>query len=323
MLDQYPETLINVEWHSAGYTPGDSDFEECYYYDAYGACYGARASLYGVGGIPHTQWNGIEETVGGYGGANWEALIGTFQELYGSMVGDETPFEINISGLFEEGQVSYDVTVSLDAYMSSSDMKVEIIVVEDNIYSYWGAVNEYHNARNVGRHWLATEDLTITNSGESQTFSGTFDVDLEAWNPDSIKMIVLAQSYDTYQVFQAAQVNINNFDMDEDGVSNDADNCMEIFNPEQEDIDSDGLGDVCDICDNENVFVNGNIDGNVSIDGSVIIDIADILTLVEVVEENDPESCGYQAGDMTTEGDVNIIDIIALAQLIISGAFDS
>ena len=50
MLDEFPETLINVEWHSPGYTPGDSDFEECYYYDTFGGCYGARASLYGVGG---------------------------------------------------------------------------------------------------------------------------------------------------------------------------------------------------------------------------------------------------------------------------------
>ena len=26
MLDEYPETLIGVEWHSPSFTPGNSDF---------------------------------------------------------------------------------------------------------------------------------------------------------------------------------------------------------------------------------------------------------------------------------------------------------
>ena len=33
----------------------------------------------------------------------------------------------------------------------------------------------------------------------------------------------------------------------------------------------------------------------------------------------DQESCGYQAGDMTGEGDVNVIDIIALVSMILDG----
>ena len=28
MLEEFPETLVNIEWHSAGYTPGDSDFAD-------------------------------------------------------------------------------------------------------------------------------------------------------------------------------------------------------------------------------------------------------------------------------------------------------
>ena len=33
------------------------------------------------------------------------------------------------------------------------------------------------------------------------------------------------------------------------------------------------------------------------------------------------EGCGYQAGDLTGDGDVNIIDVIALASFIMEGAF--
>ena len=74
MLDEYPETLIGVEWHSPSFTPGNSDF--------YISEYSTRANLYGVGGIPHTQWGGEYETVGGYPNGNWEAMIGTFLKIY-------------------------------------------------------------------------------------------------------------------------------------------------------------------------------------------------------------------------------------------------
>ena len=46
--------------------------------------------------------------------------------------------------------------------------------------SYWGSVGIDHNARNVARYWIATEDLTIASSGEAQTFSGTFEIDTDA-----------------------------------------------------------------------------------------------------------------------------------------------
>ena len=70
MLDNYPETLVNIEWHSSGFTPSNSDFDI--------PEYSSRASMYGVGGIPHTQWNGVQETVGGYPNGNCQAIIGTF-----------------------------------------------------------------------------------------------------------------------------------------------------------------------------------------------------------------------------------------------------
>lgn len=35
-------------------------------------------------------------------------------------------------------------------------------------------------------------------------------------------------------------------DLDNDGVPDEVDNCSEVFNPDQADLDGDGLGDVCD-----------------------------------------------------------------------------
>ena len=274
--------------------------------------------MYGVGGIPHTQWNGVEETVGGYPNGNWQAIIGTFEALYASMVGDDTPYEIDINGYVGE-QVSYDVTVSMDTDMSNSNQKLDIFVVEDNIWSYWSGASSYHNARNVARDWLVTENVSISSAGESETFSGSFDLD-EDWNADSVKIIAVVQNYSTKQIYQVSQVNINdmNPDIDDDGVLNAEDNCIDIFNPGQEDSDGDLIGDVCDPCDNL-VYVMGNISGDTDSSGEPVIDLMDVLTLVDYLLLGDSNECQDTVMNINGDGFINVVDVITLVQSIMNG----
>ena len=310
MLDDYPETLMNIEWHNPSFTPGNSDFDI--------PEYSSRASMYGVGGIPHTQWNGVQETVGGYANGNWQAFIGTFTSLYNSMVGEETPYEISING-YAGSEVSYDVTISMDADMSNSNQKVDIFVVEDNIWSYWTGASQYHNARNVARDWLTTQDLTISTAGESETFSGTFDMD-EDWNADSIKIIAIVQNYVSKQVYQVTAVNINdmNPDIDDDGILNGEDNCIDIFNPGQEDYDNDLIGDACDPCDNL-VYILGNLNGDTDENGIPVIDIMDVLSLVDFLIFDDSYECQDPILNINGDEFVNVVDVIALVQSILNG----
>lgn len=50
-------------------------------------------------------------------------------------------------------------------------------------------------------------------------------------------------------------------DSDEDGVIDTLDNCLEVFNPGQEDVDADGLGDACDSCFGDNDSGDSDSDG--------------------------------------------------------------
>ena len=274
--------------------------------------------MYGVGGIPHTQWNGVEETVGGYSDGNWEAFIGTFTNLYNSMVGDETPYEIEINGM-AGNQVSYDVMVTMDSDMSNSNMKVDVFVVEDNIWSFWTGASSYHNARNVARDWLASEDLTISSAGESEMFSGEFELS-DNWNADSVKIIALVQNHSSKQIYQVSGVNINdmNPDIDDDGVLNGEDNCVEFFNPGQEDSDSDLIGDVCDPCDNL-VYVLGNISGDTDNLGNPLVDLIDVLSLVDYLISGDSYECQDPVMNINSDSYINVVDVIALVQMIMNG----
>ena len=71
-----------------------------------------------------------------------------------------------------------------------------------------------------------------------------------------------------------------NPDIDDDGILNGEDNCIDIFNPGQEDYDNDLIGDACDPCDNL-VYILGNLNGDTDENGTPVIDIMDVLSLVD------------------------------------------
>tara|TARA_B110000881_G_C18544725_1_gene500533 strand:+ start:175 stop:1353 length:1179 start_codon:yes stop_codon:yes gene_type:complete len=326
MLDEFPGTLISAQWHLSNFTPDNVDLDECIYYDENSNCWDARAIPYGwetINAVPIEVFNGVEIEVG----ANSEEeaynnYISIYEDLAPSYLENETPYEVFISGYIDSlnTTVNYIVNVSLEAEIDNENQKVHILLVEDYIYSIWWVWEDIaHDARNVVRHWIATESLSIMNEDESESFTGSFQIN-DNWNADNLKIIAFVQNETTNQVSQVSAVNINdmNPDVDDDGVLNQDDNCALLYNPEQEDTDNDLIGDICDPCNNL-VNVLGNVNGDTNLDGLPVFDIFDVLSLADYLIYLESNECQGLTINMNDDEYVNIIDLITLTTMIIEG----
>ena len=169
--------------------------------------------------------------------------------------------------------------------------------------------------------------LSINLEGESEVFSGSFDVADYAemfplWEDSSISVIALIQNSDTYAMHQVETGNIMRipFDRDDDGVLNLDDNCPEISNPDQEDLDGDLIGDVCDPCNNL-VYVLGNTNGDVTEANTYnpAIDIFDILTLSDLIDNEISSLSSCSEMDLLADESINQFDLIVLIDMVMSG----
>ena len=321
MLEEYPENLISLQWQAESDT---FDPSECTYNNS-SNCYDIRPDLYTVTGIPTEVFNGTDAVVG------VEPVPSDSYQIYTNSVlnqiNNETPYNILINGEMDSANVNYVVTISLELDTLIANQYAHIFVVEDSIMADWSYSIEGNfsdttgYARNVVRIW-DVYPLNINEENELQEYAGSFLLQ-DQWNSDQIKIVAIVQNSGDNKIYQAERENINTLeahDFDEDGLSGAEDNCPLVYNPDQENIDNDLLGDACDICDNANVWVYGNINGEVDTDQSYEIDIFDLLTLSDIISSNETESCGSQISDVNGDGTINQLDIFQFVALVMSGS---
>ena len=113
-------------------------------------------------------------------------------------------------------------------------------------------------------------------------------------------------------IIQIINSALETIDADNDGVFNGADNCPDVYNPDQEDVDGDGVGDACDPCNNL-AWLTGDLDADMS------LDIDDILLLVDILIFGDGPQCQLESADMNFDNLVNVLDVIVIVQYVLYG----
>jgi hypothetical protein len=104
-------------------------------------------------------------------------------------------------------------------------------------------------------------------------------------------------------------------DSDGDGLVGSDDNCPENFNPNQDDSDEDGIGDLCDDCLNSS--------GDLNEDG--FINITDVVITVNIVLNGGVNSsaftdCEKSNADFTNDSVINVLDIIQIVNVILGNS---
>ena len=189
-----------------------------------------------------------------------------------NMIGESTPVTIELSGGIDGYDVDVSVLISSENDLSSQQTRLFIASTMDSVF--------YSGANGLLHHQGTIIEMLTSNTGDDITLDGINDVQLNydwtmdsnwpnnnsvTWDISDLNIVVFVQNYTSKEVYQseAGRVNEMNNDTDEDGVANGDDNCPNTYNPDQADIDSDGAGDACDVCDNANVYVLGNVTGDV------------------------------------------------------------
>jgi len=91
-------------------------------------------------------------------------------------------------------------------------------------------------------------------------------------------------------------------DMDNDGFGDACDNCPDVFNPDQADTNGNSIGDVCDGC-----CVDDRGDAN--FDGVPTINILDLTFLVDYIFRGGAPAECLEEADVDVSGSVNVIDL--------------
>ncbi len=158
--------------------------------------YSPRGSMYGVSGIPHAQFGGYLEDVGG--GTTYPRYL----VKYNQIIGNDAPAEINVAFVQSDPDnflIQADVLMTGD--IDTDNNKIMFIVTQHYTDDYFCVVRRYE-----------AQDFDLSVTGETGTYSATLGADFEYDSVDDLRGVVLIQTISgDHTIHQAAMSELMQF----------------------------------------------------------------------------------------------------------------
>ena len=152
----------------------------------------ARGAMYGVSGIPHAQFQGVNDVVGG--GID---MLPSYTTQYNNFSVNDSPFQIDLSFDVLDGMINLSADVLVTGAVEATDINKLIFLVTYN----YGDTYEHSVQR------YAELDFDLTNIDDSGSYATAFEGD-PSWDLAEIKAIALIQKTDgttgNYPIHQGA-----------------------------------------------------------------------------------------------------------------------
>ncbi|MFC1887298.1 T9SS type A sorting domain-containing protein [Candidatus Cloacimonadota bacterium] len=156
--------------------------------------YSQRRNIYGVGGLPHAQFGGIYDVVGG--GTN---MFPYYMTRYNWLIDEDSPMEIAMRVYYNEsGDLMFAADVEMTGDVSTTNNKIIFIITKNWSTNYFCTVATY-------------EELAFDLSLEGETGSYETVLDLnDSWDLDDLSAVVLVQTLSgDHKIHQAAISDLN------------------------------------------------------------------------------------------------------------------
>ena len=141
--------------------------------------YTQRANSYGVGGIPHAQFNGYLADVGG--GSAYPRYL----NKYNNLISQDSPIELNVQFVLNEtGEIQLQTNAMITGDITTSNNKLVYIITRNLSNEYFSSVATFD-----------TETFELTNVGEEETYLYDLPIDTE-WEIENLSIAVLVQTFD-------------------------------------------------------------------------------------------------------------------------------